>query len=130
MAEHVNNKTNKTLQDILASSAYDLYDWFFENFRITVPSSEEIDFSTVGDLLSKSANYYTYFSSMHSMLESMVKEAKLNKEDADKSKEIMIKRDIIGNFEEQMKFTYNAISRICTMKVEGNKEMQMLGIQC
>ncbi len=130
MVEHVNNKINKTLQDILASSAYDLYDWFFENFRITVPSSEEIDFSTVGDLLSRSANYYTYFSSMHSMLESMVKEAKLNKEDADKSKEIMIKRDIIGNFEEQMKFTYNAISRICTMKVEGNKEMQMLGTQC
>ena len=130
MVEHVNNKINKTLQDILASSAYDLYDWFFENFRITVPSSEEIDFSTVGDLLSRSANYYTYFSSMHSMLESMVKEAILNKEDADKSKEIMIKRDIIGNFEEQMKFTYNAISRICTMKVEGNKEMQMLGTQC
>lgn len=125
-----NNKTNKTLQDILSSSAYELYDWFFYNFRIIVPSNDEIDFSTVGDLLSQAANYYTYFSSMHSMLDSMVKESKLNKEDATKSKELIIKRDIIGNFEEQMKFTYNAISRVCTMKVEGNKELQMLGGQC
>lgn len=125
-----NNKTDKTLQDILSSSAYELYDWFFYNFRIIVPSNDEIDFSTVGDLLSRAANYYTYFSSMHSMLDSMVKESKLNKEDAAKSKELIIKRDIIGNFEEQMKFTYNAISRICTMKVEGNKELQMLGGQC
>lgn len=125
-----NNKTNKTLQDILSSSAYELYDWFFYNFRITIPGNDEIDFSTVGDLLSRAANYYTYFSSMHSMLDSMVKESKLNKEDAAKSKELIIKRDIIGNFEEQMKFTYNAISRICTMKVEGNKELQMLGGQC
>lgn len=125
-----NNKTDKTLQDILSSSAYELYDWFFYNFRIIVPGNDEIDFSTVGDLLSRAANYYTYFSSMHSMLDSMVKESKLNKEDAAKSKELIIKRDIIGNFEEQMKFTYNAISRICTMKVEGNKELQMLGGQC
>ena len=125
-----NNKTDKTLQDILSSSAYELYDWFFYNFRIIVPGNDEIDFSTVGDLLSRAANYYTYFSSMHSMLDSMVKESKLNKEDAAKSKELIIKRDIIGNCEEQMKFTYNAISRICTMKVEGNKELQMLGGQC
>ena len=42
----------------------------------------------------------------------------------------MIKRDILGTFEEQSKFTYNAISRICTMKIEANNELKMLGHQC
>ena len=117
---------NKTISDIINTPALELHQWYFEYFQKEIPSSDEIDLREIGDLLSEVGNYFVYFSSMHSMLDTMVKEMKLNKQNQEFCKEIMIKRDIIGTFEEQSKFIYNAISRMCTTRIEGNKELNML----
>lgn len=131
METNMNNELkNKSISDILEASSMDLYEWYLINFQKEIPRSDEIDLLEIGNLLSEVGNYFTYFSSMHSILDSMVKEMKLHKESSDKCKELMIKRDILGTFEEQSKFTYNAISRICTMKIEANNELKMLGHQC
>lgn len=38
----------------------------------------------------------------------------------------MVKRDVIEHFAKEMKASYDALSRICTIKIEGNKELHML----
>ena len=105
METNMNNELkNKSISDILEASSTDLYEWYLINFKKEIPRSDEIDLLEIGNLLSEVGNYFTYFSSMHSILDSMVKEMKLHKESSDKCKELMIKRDILGTFEEQSKF--------------------------
>ena len=120
------SKKNKSLTDIIATQSLELHKWYFDNFQKEIPDADMVDLKEVCDLLSEAGNFFVYFSSMHSMLDAMVKEYKLNKEEPELCKTIMIKRDIIQPFEEQCKFVYNAVSRICTTKIEANKELTML----
>lgn len=89
-----------SIKDILENSVQDLFEWYRQIYR-PVPKASEVVLcnNDIGDRLSEYINYYTYFDSMHTMLEAMVKE---------------------------MKASYDALSRICTIKIEGNKELHML----
>ena len=87
METNMNNELkNKSISDILEASSTDLYEWYLINFKKEIPRSDEIDLLEIGNLLSEVGNYFTYFSSMHSILDSMVKEMKLHKESSDKCK--------------------------------------------
>lgn len=114
------------INDILEMSVIEIHEWYSKNFMKKVPDAESITLISeeLGNLLSEYANYFVYFDYMHSILEAVVKEKKQSKDES--AKNLMVKRDIIGHFADEMKFSYNALSRICTMKIESNKELNML----
>ena len=110
----------KTVLDILNTPTTDIYEWYMTYYNNNIGLQE------VGDLITEVGNYFVYFSTLHAQLNTMVQEAKARKLGAESYKNIMIRRDILGTFAEECKFTYTAISRICTMRIEGNKELEML----
>ena len=105
----------------------DLFEWYRQIYR-PVPKASEVVLcnNDIGDRLSEYINYYTYFDSMHTMLEAMVKEMRIEKGNETLCKKVMVKRDVIEHFAKEMKASYDALSRICTIKIEGNKELHML----
>lgn len=117
-----------TINDILNTPVQDLILWYKTEIYKPVPKASDITLigKEIGDQLAEYGNYYNYFDSMFTMLEAMVKEMKLEKKEIDLCKKIMIKRDIIEHFAKEMKFSYDALSRICTIIIEGNREIQML----
>lgn len=117
-----------SIKDILEISVQDLFEWYKRDIYKPVPKANEVVLSNneIGDRLSEYINYYTYFDSMHTMLEAMVKEMKIEKGNEMLCKRVIIKRDVIEHFAKEMKASYDALSRICTIKIEGNKELHML----
>lgn len=116
----------KTVLDILNTPTTDIYEWYTVYYKKEIPYINDIGLQEVGDLITEVGNYFVYFSTLHAQLNTMVQEAKARKLGAESYKNIMIRRDILGTFAEECKFTYTAISRICTMRIEGNKELEML----
>lgn len=117
-----------SIKDILEISVQDLFEWYKRDIYKPVPKANEVALSNneIGDRLSEYINYYTYFDSMHTMLEAMVKEMKIEKGNEMLCKRVIVKRDVIEHFAKEMKASYDALSRICTIKIEGNKELHML----
>ena len=117
-----------SIKDILEISVQDLFEWYKRDIYKPVPKANEVVLSNneIGDRLSEYINYYTYFDSMHTMLEAMVKEMKIEKGNEMLCKRVLVKRDVIEHFAKEMKASYDALSRICTIKIEGNKELHML----
>lgn len=117
-----------SIKDILEISVQDLFEWYKRDIYKPVPKANEVVLSNneIGDRLSEYINYYTYFDSMHTMLEAMVKEMKIEKGNEMLCKRVIVKRDVIEHFAKEMKASYDALSRICTIKIEGNKELHML----
>lgn len=117
-----------SIKDILEISVQDLFEWYKRDIYKPVPKANEVVLSNneIGDRLSEYINYYTYFDSMHTMLEAMVKEIKIEKGNEMLCKRVIVKRDVIEHFAKEMKASYDALSRICTIKIEGNKELHML----
>lgn len=116
-----------SIKNILENSVQDLFEWYRQIYR-PVPKASEVVLcnNDIGDRLSEYINYYTYFDSMHTMLEAMVKEMRIEKGNETLCKKVMVKRDVIEHFAKEMKASYDALSRICTIKIEGNKELHML----
>lgn len=117
-----------SIKDILEISVQDLFEWYKRDIYKPVPKANEVVLSNneIGDRLSEYINYYTYFDSMHTMLEAMIKEMKIEKGNEMLCKRVIVKRDVIEHFAKEMKASYDALSRICTIKIEGNKELHML----
>lgn len=69
-----------SIKDILENSVQDLFEWYRQIYR-PVPKASEVVLcnNDIGDRLSEYINYYTYFDSMHTMLEAMVKEMRIEK---------------------------------------------------
>lgn len=119
---------NISIKDMLKISIDDLYEWYSENFILEIPDVKDLNTQAdlINHMLTHFANSFVYFDCMASVFESMVREKKHIKAASDETMQLISKRDALIHFADQMKFCYTALSRSCTIRVESNKELQML----
>lgn len=120
-------ETILTVNDILSMSIPDLHDWYSKHFMKKVPNHVETieETQSLAELLAFFSNSYVYFDYTYSMLQAYVKELKIDKANKGLYEFAMVRRDIVQHFAEQAKFSYNAVSRILTVKMETNYELKM-----
>lgn len=121
------NIRSLTANDIINMEIPKLHEWYSKNFMRIVPCNIENDTDSqqLAELLSFFSNNFVYFDYMYSILQAYVKELKLDKTKKELSELVMVRRDIVQHFAEQSKFSYNAVSRILTVKMEANYELRM-----
>jgi hypothetical protein len=78
-----------------------------------------------GELLGKLASMYSYLSSMALLAKIKKKELKAEKADKKLIDDALSREEIFSGFAENVRLSYNAISRMITVKQQINEEMKL-----
>ena len=113
------------ITQILNADVEEIFQWYSDNYIKNIPMATDYDLISedLGDKLSEYCNNFVYFDYILSILEAKVRISKAEK--SDDAKILLMKRDIFAHFAEEQKFYYNALSRMCTIKIESNKQLNM-----
>ena len=123
-----NTSDSSQFDNILSLEPGELLIWLEQNFHDDIPTeiSTKEDLKRAGELLGKTTNIYSYLSSLTLYAKLKVREAKRDKLDKDEIDKCIDRRDIIAQYADTLKFQYNAISRMITVKKQIDDEARMI----
>lgn len=117
----------RNVMDILNMSPRSLVAWLDETFMKPLPMPEtSVEFAEHNHLLGELANVYAYLTSLHSVAQIVVKEAKRSTQDKDYISDCVVRRDIIEGYINAVKMQYTAFSRMITVRKQADDEMRMM----
>lgn len=113
-------------KDVLNLSPEELIDWLFRNIPNEIPEeiSDRADMQKASKSLLKLSGYYSYMTTLQSYAKIMTREAKRNLP-KEKHEDMIDKKEIINNYTEAIKQSYQAVSRAVTIYIENNNEIRM-----
>ena len=116
-----------TQEEIFQTDPMELMNIISDRCRLEIPPSidtvEEMEMA--GKLLSKCMSEYSYFTNMALMAKlrkRMLKRMKVPKEEVE---DALSREEIFMNYADIMKFAYNTVSRMITVKQQVNDELRM-----
>lgn len=121
-------QSNYTTAELLNMPPLELVAWLDESFINPLPIPETIaEFAQFNYLLGELANTYAYLTSLHSMMQIAVRDAKRTSQNKDHINDCIDRRDIVENYMNAVKLQYTAFSRMITVRQQAIAEMQMMG---
>lgn len=118
---------NRSVTEILNMPPRSLISWLDESFVKPLPMPEtSTEFAQHNYLLGELANTYAYLTSLHSVAQIMVREAKRSTQDKDYINDCIDRRDIIESYINAIKMQYTAFSRMITVRKQADDEMRMM----
>lgn len=118
---------NRSVTEILNMPPRSLISWLDENFVKELPMPEtSTEFAQHNHLLGELANTYAYLTSLHSVAQIMVREAKRQTQDKDYINDCIDRRDVIESYINVVKMQYTAFSRMITVRKQADDEMRMM----
>lgn len=119
--------SQRTINEIFAMPPEQLLMEMHENFKTTIPISIETirDMENAGRLLGRYASEYSYLSNMAMLAKLKKRTLKQDKADKKIIEDALSREEIFSNFADIAKSSYNAISRMITVKQQINDELKM-----
>lgn len=116
------------ISNVLSMEPEKLAIWLNENYSFQIPVVIETadDLRSAGRLMGNLTNTYSYIMSISTFAGLAVREAKRNKLDKSVIDDCIARRDLIKDFADTIKFQYNAVSRMITVKQNIDEELKMI----
>ena len=115
-----------TIEQLLTMPPEELMDMASQRFRLRIPPTVDSveDMQAIGQLLSQSASEYSYLLNMAMLAK--LRKRQLKRDGAEKKgcEDALSREEIFQNFASIMKTTYDAASRMITVKQQINEELR------
>lgn len=114
---------NPELRRIITTPVMDVYEELRKAYSRPIPQGFDTvdDLRSAMELMARAKNEYAYLNSMHAGLEVLTKIEK----DSEMKQELMMRRDLYDRFAREVKFRYEALSRMLSAKQSMNRELDM-----
>lgn len=115
-----------SFDELINMDTEEFFNWVTYNFNTDMIEAVETedDMRQASKMISRAIANYSYLSSLLAFLKIKVRQEKRNK-NKDVYEDLMDKREIVQEAVDSTKMLYNGISRMVTIKIEIDKEMNM-----
>ena len=119
---------NETQSSLLRMEPLELLEYLVGEFTIEIPVSIDSveDLNTAGILLGRCASNYSFLTTQAMMAKLVKRNLKLEKADKVEIEKALSREEIFTMFADMAKTSYNAISRMITVRSQATEEMKML----
>ena len=115
-----------TIEQLLTMPPEELMDMASQRFRLRIPPTVDSveDMQAIGLLLSQSASEYSYLLNMAMLAKLRKRQLKRDGAEKKECEDALSREEIFQNFASIMKTTYDAASRMITVKQQINEELR------
>ncbi len=115
-----------SFDELLNMDIEKFFEWITYNFNTDMIDAVETedDMRQASKMISRAIANYSYLSSLLAFLKIKVRQEKRNK-NKELYEDLMDKREVVQEAVDSTKMLYNGISRMVTIKIEIDKEMNM-----
>lgn len=121
-------KENQVQHNLLQMEPSDLLEYLTREFSINIPVNIDTveDLNYAGTLLGKCASNYSFLITQAMMAKLIKRNLKMEKADKAEVDRALSREEILTMFADITKTSYNAISRMITVRSQASEELKML----
>lgn len=115
-----------SFEELMSMDTESFFEWITYNFNTDMIDAVETedDMRQASKMISRAIGNYSYLSSLLAYLKIKVRQEKRNK-NKEIYEDLIDKREVVQEMVDATKMLYNGISRMVTIKIEIDKEMNM-----